>query len=178
MTAPPRLLVLGFGNPGRRDDGLGPAAAAALEALRLPGVTVEADYQLSVEDAATVARHDAVLFIDGDRSGPAPFRFEVVEPGAAASFSTHSVRPGGVVRLAQDLFGAAGPAYLLGIRGYEFDEFGEGLSAGAQVNLAAAIAFVEPLLRTSRLCEGPDPEHGLVGETPALPSAALSRGEH
>jgi hypothetical protein len=101
-----------------------------------------------------------------------------VGPGAAASFSTHSVRPEGVVRLAQDLFGAAGPAYVLGIRGYEFDEFGEGLSAGAQVNLAAAIAFVEPLLRTSRLCEGPDPEHGPAGETPAPPAAVLSRGEH
>ena len=43
-----RILVIGYGNPGRRDDGLGPALAARLEALALPGVTVESDFQLAI----------------------------------------------------------------------------------------------------------------------------------
>jgi hydrogenase maturation protease len=29
----PRVLVIGYGNPGRQDDGLGPAAAAEIEKL-------------------------------------------------------------------------------------------------------------------------------------------------
>lgn len=35
-----RAVVIGLGNTFRRDDGLGPAVAAAVEAMRLPGVRV------------------------------------------------------------------------------------------------------------------------------------------
>ena len=51
------ILLIGFGNPGRLDDGLGPALADAIEKLALPGVTVESNYQLTVEDAAEIAKH-------------------------------------------------------------------------------------------------------------------------
>ena len=34
-----RVLVIGYGNPGRWDDGLGPALAAELGGLGLPNVT-------------------------------------------------------------------------------------------------------------------------------------------
>ncbi|MBZ0090172.1 MAG: hydrogenase maturation protease, partial [Thermoanaerobaculia bacterium] len=73
-------LVLAWGNPGRRDDGLGPAVAAALEALALPGVAVETGYQLEVEDAAELARYGRVLFVDADRAGEAPFQVRRLEP--------------------------------------------------------------------------------------------------
>jgi hydrogenase maturation protease len=33
MTARRRVLVLGYGNPGRQDDGLGPAAVAEIEKM-------------------------------------------------------------------------------------------------------------------------------------------------
>lgn len=49
MPVSQRILLIGYGNPGRGDDGLGPALAAAIEAMELPGVTVEADYQLMVD---------------------------------------------------------------------------------------------------------------------------------
>ena len=52
-------------NRGQRlDDGLGPALADALEKLDLPGVSVDADYQLMIEDAAEVAEHDFAIFAD------------------------------------------------------------------------------------------------------------------
>lgn len=146
MASKSRILVLGYGNPGRRDDGLGPAAAAALEARRLAGVTVESDYQLTVEDAADVATHDVVVFVDAACQGPEPFAFRRVVPGDGMSFSSHSASPEGVLGLAGDLFGAHPEGYVLGIRGYEFNEFGEGLSERARANLAAALAFVEPLI--------------------------------
>ncbi len=34
----PRAVLIGIGNPYRRDDGIGPALAAAIEQLRPPGV--------------------------------------------------------------------------------------------------------------------------------------------
>ena len=53
-------LLIGYGNPGRGDDGLGPAFARRIAARGLPGVTVEIDYQLTVDHALMIAaRGDA-----------------------------------------------------------------------------------------------------------------------
>jgi hydrogenase maturation protease len=149
----PRILVYGYGNPGRLDDGLGPAAADALAAEGLPDVTVDANYQLSVEDAAAVAAHDVVVFVDADTSGPEPFWFDRLQPRRETSFSTHSVSPQAVLALAEDLLGGRAEGYVMGIRGYEFNGFGEGLSARAATNLAAAIAFLREALEERRFKE-------------------------
>jgi len=142
MTDAKTILLIGFGNPGRRDDGLGPAFAEAIQARALAGVTVDADYQLTVEHAADVAKHDVVVFADADTAGPEPFWVKRIQPGGGkVSFSTHSMSPEGVLALGRDLFCATPAAYLLGIRGYEFNEFGQELSPAAQANLAAAIAY-------------------------------------
>lgn len=147
------VLLIGFGNPGRLDDGLGPALAEAVEKLGLPGVTVEADYQLTVEDAAEVARHKKVIFADADVGGPEPFWVRRVYPGSdGMSFSSHAVEPSAVLSLARDLFGGRPEAYILGIRGYEFNAFGESLSQKAQANLAAALAYVESSIRRGCFC--------------------------
>jgi hydrogenase maturation protease len=140
-------LILGWGNPGRRDDGLGPALAAAVAAAAPTGVTVDSDYQLQVEDAAELARHRRVLLVDADRAGEEPFTLRRLAPGGGGiGFSSHSVTPQALLALSRDLFGAAPETWLMGIRGYEFDEFGEGLSPRAGDNLAAATAFVRAAL--------------------------------
>lgn len=147
MTAK-KVLLLGFGNPGRHDDGLGPALAEAIGKLGIEGVTVESDYQLTVEDSAALAQHDVVVFADADTGGPEPFSFGPLAPAIATSFSSHSVEPPEVLGLAEALFGQRPAAYLLGIRGYDFEQYGEGLTTKANANLAAALNFIEPLLRS------------------------------
>jgi len=142
-------LVIGFGNPGRCDDGLGPALAERLSGMNLPGVTVDSDYQLTVEDAHTVASHAVTIFADADVSGPEPFRFTPVEPGSVSGFSSHSVEPPEVVALAECLFGARVHAYALGIRGYNFNSFGEQLSKKATNNMEAALEFLVGAIRNS-----------------------------
>ncbi|NJN63920.1 MAG: hydrogenase maturation protease [Acidobacteria bacterium] len=141
------MLVIGYGNPGRLDDGLGPAFAAAVEQLGVPGVAVDADYQLSVEDAAAIATHDVVIFADAAVTGAEPFSFTRITPKHALSFSTHSIEPEAVLALANGVFGATARGYALGIRGYLFNEFGEAISKDAQRNLAAAVSALEPVLR-------------------------------
>ena len=148
-----RVLVIGYGNPGRRDDGLGPALAEAVAKLGLEGVEVDADYQLTVEDAAAVADYDAVVFADADAAGPEPFGLRRVEPNGDLGFSSHGCRPSDVMALAADLFGATTKGYILGIRGYEFEEFGESLSGRAEANLAAAAEFLADTLRKSSPAE-------------------------
>ncbi len=141
------VLLLGYGNPGRLDDGLGPALAAQVECLALPGVTVQSDYQLCLEDAEAASRHDVVIFADAAASGAEPFSFRRVEPASGLGFSTHSLQPEVVLGLAQQLFGARTDGYTLGIRGYVFDDYEESLTDQGRANLAAAVAFVR------RVCE-------------------------
>ena len=99
---PAGILVLGYGNPGRMDDGLGPLFAEAVEKLGIDGVTVEANYQLTVEDAAIIAEHEVVVFVDAAIEGPEPFTLERARPDSAMSFSTHSVTPPALLELARD----------------------------------------------------------------------------
>lgn len=148
-----RVLVLGYGNPGRLDDGLGVACADRLEVLDLSGVTVEADYQLTVENAEAIARHDAVVFVDACVAGTEPFSFESVVPDdeVVVSYTSHYLEPGSVMALARDLFDADAPAYALAIRGYDFNEFGQALSDRAASNLDAAMRFLTRTLRDGNL---------------------------
>jgi hydrogenase maturation protease len=142
------VLLYGYGNPGRGDDGLGPALAAAVEALAMPGIEVDANYQLTVEDAAEMTRFSAVVFADAATEGPAPFWFSRIDDSGTGrlGWTSHSVTPVQVMALARDMFGSRVPAYALGIRGYEFGELDEGLSAPAQENLDQTLAFVRKAL--------------------------------
>jgi hydrogenase maturation protease len=153
-----KIMVIGYGNPGRLDDGLGPAAADALGKLNLTNITVDADYQLTVEDAAAVANHDVVIFVDAAVRGSEPFYFKRIEPRSALKFSSHSVDPQAVLGLARDLFNAKTSGYVMGIRGYKFNEFGEVLSEGALANLAAALTYLQTICREGNFTE--------VGEAP------------
>ena len=141
------ILILGYGNPGRQDDGLGPALTETVECWGLPDVAAEVSYQLNIEDAAVLADYEKVLFVDASRNGPEPYSFGEVKPASTVTFTTHSVPPESVLAICDDHFGPPPPAWALGIRGYEFG-FGEELTPRARANLDKAIAFVQSLLRT------------------------------
>ena len=147
MSYEQRVLIIGYGNPGRCDDGLGPALADRLAELDLPGVRVESNYQLNVEDAETVAEHDVVVFIDACLCSPPPFFLRDLEPRTGTlEFTTHSLAPEGVLGLARDVFQAETRGFSLAVRGYDFHAFGEELSKEAESNLDAALAFLQDAL--------------------------------
>ena len=114
---------------------------------RTPRITVDIDYQLTVEHALDVTRHDQILFIDAAIDLSEPFVFQPVEPDAAVDLGSHSVSPPAVMRLARDLYDHRAPAHLLGISGLAFEHITDGLSAAGQANLDAARAFLEGFLR-------------------------------
>jgi hydrogenase maturation protease len=139
-AAVPRILVIGYGNPGRQDDGLGPAVVAAL-ADDCPNVSTIDNYQLVLEDAIEVAAHDIVWFVDAARDGEAPCTVSKLTPAFDFTFSSHLLKPETLLAIAARQFGRCPEAYLLGIRGYAF-EFAEGLSDRADANLAVAVAML------------------------------------
>ena len=68
-----------------------------------------------------------------------------------------------MLAMARQMFGAKTEGYILGIRGYEFNEFGERLSDRARANLAAATAFIEPVLRSGSFHEAAGKGRGVLG---------------
>lgn len=154
-----RVLLIGYGNPGRADDGLGPALAVGLEALRIPGLTVESDYQLSIEHAAMAAEHDIVVFADADPLADGPFYLRQVEPAVGGRFTSHSVAPGEVLHLARSCFNASPEGYLLGMRAAVLDRFGEELSGTARKGLDAALRYLPRFIAE---IQGRSPETGIL----------------
>jgi hydrogenase maturation protease len=138
-----RILLIGYGNPGRGDDGLGPALAVQIAALDLPGVTVDIDYQLTVDHAALIATQDIVVFADAMIGLDRPYRLDRVQTTAPTTLGSHNVTPEAALTLAGLLFGHAPPGWTLAIAGQDFGEVAEGLSPQATANLAAAAAFLQ-----------------------------------
>jgi hydrogenase maturation protease len=132
-------LVLGYGNPGRGDDGLAVRLVEILEQEAPEGVDVEVAFQPGIEHAAAVAEHDWVLFVDAAAEGQAPCEMQRVEPLPNAAFSTHVVDLGSILAIAENSFGSRTPAWLLAVRGYDFG-LAEQLSEEAFRNLDGALA--------------------------------------
>jgi hydrogenase maturation protease len=146
-----KVLVIGYGNPGRGDDGLGPALAEAIEQRQFKDVEVDIDFQLNVEDAYAFEGRDAVIFADATVKGDDGFTWHEIEPKDETSFTSHSVSPAGVMALAKRLFNISTRGFVLGIRGYEFDEFGAPITEKGGKNLRDAIAFLEARLSSGEL---------------------------
>ena len=158
-----KVLIYGYGNPGRLDDGLGPALAEKVDELESEGVELDSNYQLSIEDAAAIAQYDVVIFADADVAGPEPFHFTHIIPAVNISFSTHSIRADSLISLARQIYGREVEGYYLGIRGYEFNEYEERISLQAHENLTAAAAFIEDVVRSGEFAAAAEqygaPEH-------------------
>jgi len=140
----PRILIHAYGNPGRRDDGLGNAFIEMcqpwLSSENMHHVTSESSYQLNVEDAYTISEFDIVVFVDATKIEIENFTFTKVQPESQSSFTTHAMLPSGVLSLCNELYGKQPETYLLQIRGYEW-EMVEGLSEQAEINLWSAFHF-------------------------------------
>jgi len=137
----PRLII-GIGNPSRGDDAIGPLAIERLESLDLPGVELLTDFQLQVEHALDLLGRREVVFIDAAASGAAPFRFESAAAVADASATSHALSPAAVLQAFTRITDEPlPPAFVLAVRGYEF-ELGAPMSAAAAHNLDAALEML------------------------------------
>jgi hydrogenase maturation protease len=156
MPVTPRILLIGCGNPGRGDDGLGPALAARIAALDLPGLTVEIDDQLTVDHAAPIAAHDLVIFADAAVGLDAPFRLTPLGGATPTALGSHQVTPEAALHLARLLYGRAPRGWTLAISGREFGEVREGLGTAARANLSRATAWLSAWLARAAMSSGAD----------------------
>jgi len=135
------VYIYGFGNPGRQDDGMGPAIIEKLESENVPGIITDSNYQMNIEDAHNISQSDMVVFIDASLDADEPFSFNRIEPSAEITFTTHTMSPESVLALCKDLYDKDMEAYVMAIKGYEW-EFIEGFSERASYNFNKAYEFL------------------------------------
>jgi hydrogenase maturation protease len=153
------VLVIGFGNTLRRDDGAGAVAARRLAAdprLQREGIEVREAYQLLPEMSLDIAAATLVVFVDADMRGlPGSIEIHPIDPEAAArddadargdpGASSHHVGGGELVALASTLAGRAPEAVAIGI-GVADLELGEGLSPAVDAALPRVADIVADLV--------------------------------
>lgn len=130
-----RLLVIGYGNPLRGDDGFGYRAAE-----RIPGAI--AVHQLTPELVEPIARADRVVFLDATAEGaPGEIRRRAVHPAAAESGFTHHATPEALLSGAIALYGRAPEAEIVTVCGADFS-VSETLSAAVAAALDTVVEAV------------------------------------
>lgn len=117
------VLVLGYGNTLRGDDGIGWRAAVMLSAASLGrDVEVRALHQLAPELADSLWTVTRVLFVDATRKGEVgEVACRRVEPDAGDAGFTHQVTPSTLLALTRQLHGVAPEAFELSLCGESFD---------------------------------------------------------
>ena len=164
MTAPARPLVIGIGNPLRRDDGVGWRLAAEWGLLQGSGAAAQvlAVQQLLPELAEAIAQSSRVLFIDAaiEAAGPRPTvgalcagapwlqRLGPDRQGATARSLSHSLDPDRLLTLAEQLYGAQPRAHRLLLQGRQLGH-GTAYSATLRRQLPAARQLLQHWLEAA-----------------------------
>lgn len=146
------ILVIGYGNPLRGDDGVGCVVAEEF-AKKIcdpeSRVQVVACHQLNPELAEAIADTQAVIFVDASTDlQPGVVRVNSIiadrfSPGAF----THSLKPSALLAAASELFGQAPPAKSVLIGAASFD-VGMQLTPKVRASVDHAIKAVEREIAT------------------------------
>jgi len=175
MPTDKKILLLGYGNVDRQDDGVAwhilahvskqidrPANTAETgsvdshEPFQLTGENPDFLFvlQLTPELAETVAQFDRVCFVDAHTGNiEEDIRFQKIEGQFQSSPFTHHLTAQTLLVLAETLYGKKPEAFLLSVRGFEFG-FSQDLSlATGQLSLQAAQTLVS-WIRKSILIDG------------------------
>jgi hydrogenase maturation protease len=130
-----RLLILGYGNPDREDDGVAWHILRALT-IRLglippesyedefpESMQIDFDFQLQLtpEMAEDIAAYEYVCFIDAHTGNiPEPVRLITVESEFQNSPFTHHLTPQSLMSMCETIYGKKPEAVLLSVLGHRF----------------------------------------------------------
>jgi hydrogenase maturation protease len=144
------ILVIGYGNTLRGDDGVGQHIARRVEVNHYSeSVQVIACHQLTPELVDPVSQADLVVFVDAAENGqPGQIRLTDVQPHMVTDAFTHSVSPSSLLAAAFDLYGVRPRGLLITITGVQFN-YSETLSPAVEAAADEVIQRIDRLVRTS-----------------------------
>ena len=128
-------VLIGIGNVGRSDDGLGWKFLDLVKANLPDDWDCVYRYQLNIEDSDLVKNYEKVVFVDAfSEKLPKGFSLEECFPAAGIEYTTHSLNPCAVLALCNNLYEQRPKALVLKIQGYDW-LLKEGISERAEKNL-------------------------------------------
>jgi len=139
-----RILLIGIGNSGRGDDGLGWKFSDYFKEQTNNSSNpfdIEYRYQLQIEDTVLISKYDIVLFADASHIELANgFEIKPCTPASHYYYSSHMQSPETILYLANELYNKFPEAYTIAITGHLWG-LKTSLSKEAEKNLNSAIAF-------------------------------------
>jgi hydrogenase maturation protease len=142
-----RTLIIGVGNPLRRDDGLGWVVADQLARNSDIDCDIHPVHQLTPELALWFAVADRVIIIDASYDGvPGELRvYPLALSRHTISRGTHASTPEELAALAECLYGRCAPITIVTVTGADFS-LGEGFSS----TIAQKVAYVSEAIQQIR----------------------------
>jgi hydrogenase maturation protease len=138
------LLVIGYGNILRGDDGVGPRVAEAVGQLRLPGVRTLICPLLAPELADPISRAGKVVFVDAAVDAPYKIQWRKLHPNETSQIMSHAADPRTMLALARDVFGHAPEAWWLTIPAVNLG-FSADFSPVAEQGMQEAVEKIQTL---------------------------------
>jgi hydrogenase maturation protease len=152
MKKEDKLLVIGVGNYGRQDDGLGWLLLDQLKVEEISNIDLQYRYQLQIEDVDLITQYENVIIVDATKETiEEGYNFKKCLPDDKYSFTTHELLPETILYLAKKLFDKEPNVLILGISGYKWN-LEIGLSKRAKINLMKSKEYLIELI----------PEYGKV----------------
>jgi len=130
VSAKQHTLIIGIGNPLRRDDGLGWKVAEQLVQDDDPGQTILTVHQLTPELVQWMAAADLVVLIDASREGePGELEVRPLSPRPhTGAIGSHHFSPEELLALTTAIYDHCPPAFMVSMTGADF-AIGEQLSS-------------------------------------------------
>ena len=138
------VLVIGYGNPLRSDDGVGLQVAEAVRQLYTGDDRIEVltCHQLVPELAAKIAESDQVIFVDAAQLGaPGELNHKELNPELLSGSSNHRLDPASLLRLSQEVYGRCPKASLLTVSAGSLT-YGQALTKAVEQAVPAAVRML------------------------------------
>jgi hydrogenase maturation protease len=140
------ILVIGYGNTLRADDGAGPRVAARASAWGWPGLTAMAVHQLTPELAEPLARAELAIFVDARLAdGDEEVAYVPLEPSGSGSIHGHTSDPRSLLGLAEAVYGRHPRAWLVTLPAVDV-ALGARLSCAAERGVETALVGIAVLI--------------------------------
>ncbi|WP_066424625.1 hydrogenase maturation protease [Anabaena sp. 4-3] len=146
------VMVIGYGNDLRSDDGVGQSIANEIASWHLSSVQSLAVHQLTPDLAAALANTDLAIFVDACLPVDGyDVQIQALLPDCDVDGSVHTSNPRSLLALTQALYGNCPTAWLVTIPGINF-EVGDRLSRIAEMGKAVALVKIIQILDKVRNC--------------------------
>ncbi|MGK7945485.1 MAG: hydrogenase maturation protease [Microcystaceae cyanobacterium] len=142
---PSDILVIGYGNTLRKDDGIGRYVVEKLTPQ--PHLKILSVHQLTPELAAEMAQAKGVIFVDVTISQDTTVITQPLTPKPSTTSLGHSSDPQSLLALTQTLYDHLPLAWWVLIPGVDF-AYGETFSDITQACLPVALETLEHLIQT------------------------------